>query len=149
MGFGSKWLGWMWSCISSAKFSVLVNGVPTGFFPSSKGLRQGDPLSPYFFILGMDVLDALIRRAVAGATSQISLEASDNGNMGKRSWLESKEGLWASEWGVEGNWKETDWCWDNMGFIVGKGSKINFGLMFGVRYKAVPKLPPPICYGFS
>ena len=73
MGFGSKWLGWMWSCISSAKFSVLVNGVPTGFFPSSKGLRQGDPLSPYFFILGMDVLDALIRRAVAGTTSQVAV----------------------------------------------------------------------------
>ncbi|RVW25038.1 LINE-1 reverse transcriptase-like [Vitis vinifera] len=66
MGFGSKWLGWMWSCISTAKFSVLVNGVPAGFFPSSKGLRQGDPLSPYLFVLGMEVLDALIRRAVAG-----------------------------------------------------------------------------------
>nr|CAN64640.1 hypothetical protein VITISV_033931 [Vitis vinifera] len=66
MGFGSKWLGWMWSCISFAKFSVLVNGVPAGFFPSSKGLRQGDPLSPYLFVLGIEVLDALIRRAVAG-----------------------------------------------------------------------------------
>ena len=61
MGFGSKWLGWMWSCLSSAKFSVLV-----GFFPSSKGLRQGDHLSPYLFVLGMEVLDALIRKAVAG-----------------------------------------------------------------------------------
>ena len=66
MGFGSKWLGWMWSCLFSAKFSVLVNGVPTGFFPSTKGLRQGDPLSPYLFVMGMEVLDVLIRRAVEG-----------------------------------------------------------------------------------
>ncbi|RVW53156.1 putative ribonuclease H protein [Vitis vinifera] len=66
MGFGPKWLGWMWSCISSAKFSILVNGVPAGFFPSSKGLRQGDPLSPYLFVMGMEVLGILIRRAVEG-----------------------------------------------------------------------------------
>ncbi|RVW30949.1 LINE-1 reverse transcriptase-like [Vitis vinifera] len=66
MGFGSKWVGWMWSCLSSAKFSVLVNGVPAGFFPSTKGLRQGDPLSPYLFVMGMEVLDVLIRRAVEG-----------------------------------------------------------------------------------
>ena len=40
MGFGSTWLGWMWSCLSSTKFSILVNGVSAGFFPSTKGLRQ-------------------------------------------------------------------------------------------------------------
>ena len=66
MGFGPKWLGWMWSCISTTKFSVLVSGVPAGFFPSSKLLRQGDPLSPYLFVMGMEVLSALIRRVVEG-----------------------------------------------------------------------------------
>ncbi|RVW79372.1 E3 SUMO-protein ligase MMS21 [Vitis vinifera] len=66
MGFGNKWVGWMWSCVSSAKFSILVNGVPAGFFPSTRGLRQGDPLSPYLFVMGMEILDVLIRRAVEG-----------------------------------------------------------------------------------
>ena len=43
-----------------------MNGVPAGFFPSSKGLRQGDPPSPYLFVMGMEVLSTLIRRAVEG-----------------------------------------------------------------------------------
>ena len=66
MGFRAKWRDWIWSCISTAKFSVLVNGEPAGFFSSSKGLRQGDPLSPYLFVMGMEVSSALIRRAVEG-----------------------------------------------------------------------------------
>ncbi|RVX14050.1 LINE-1 retrotransposable element ORF2 protein [Vitis vinifera] len=66
MGFGAKWLRWMWWCISTARFSVMVNGTPVGFFPSSKGLRQGDPLSPYLFVMGMEVLSVLIRRAMEG-----------------------------------------------------------------------------------
>ena len=44
----------------------MVNGLPIGFFPSTKRLRQGDPLSPYLFVMGMEVLSALIRRAVEG-----------------------------------------------------------------------------------
>ena len=66
MGFGSKWLRWMWWCISIAKFSVMVNGTPAGFFSSSKGLWQGDPLSSYLFVMGMEVLSILIRRAMEG-----------------------------------------------------------------------------------
>ncbi|RVW20369.1 hypothetical protein CK203_113577 [Vitis vinifera] len=46
MGFGPKWLGWMRSCKSIAKFSVLVNGVPTDFFSSSRGCVKGTLFPP-------------------------------------------------------------------------------------------------------
>ena len=66
MGFGEKWAGWIRWCISTASFLVLINGSPTGFFQSTRGLRQGDPISPYLFVLGMEALSCLINRAVRG-----------------------------------------------------------------------------------
>ena len=66
MGFGEKWIGWIKWCISIASFSVLVNGTPTSFFQSSRGLRQGDPLSPHLFVIAMEVFSSLLKRAVDG-----------------------------------------------------------------------------------
>ena len=63
MGFPLKWRKWVYSCISTVHFSVLVNGEATGFFPSTRGLRQGDPLSPLLFILVMETLSRLIIKA--------------------------------------------------------------------------------------
>jgi hypothetical protein len=45
-GFGERWRDWIEWCISTVRFSILVNGTPEGFFHSSRGIRQGDPLSP-------------------------------------------------------------------------------------------------------
>ena len=66
MGFEERWLKWIELYISTVKFSVLINSSPSGFFRSSRGLRQGDPLSPYLFVIAMEVFSCLLRRVING-----------------------------------------------------------------------------------
>ncbi|GKA74736.1 putative RNA-directed DNA polymerase, eukaryota, reverse transcriptase zinc-binding domain protein [Tanacetum coccineum] len=64
LGFGSKWRSWIHGCLKEGRSSVLVNGSPTSEFELFKGLRQGDPLSPFLFILVMEALHATIRKTM-------------------------------------------------------------------------------------
>ena len=64
MGFPSLFVEWIKTCITSFKFSVNINGESVGFFSSSRGLRQGDPISSYLFVIAMETLSMLINKRV-------------------------------------------------------------------------------------
>ncbi|GLT46093.1 hypothetical protein SLA2020_198760 [Shorea laevis] len=64
LGFNMQWRKWIMECLSSASVSVLVNGSPTEEYKMKKGLRQGDPLAPFLFLLVVEALNGLIMKAV-------------------------------------------------------------------------------------
>ncbi|XP_071688703.1 uncharacterized protein [Rutidosis leptorrhynchoides] len=64
MGFGLKWRQWILSCLKSATISILVNGSPTSEFNLGRGVRQGDPLYPFLYILAAEGLNTLTKSAV-------------------------------------------------------------------------------------
>ena len=69
-GFSEKWRKWIMCCISTVKFSILINGSPLDVFRSSRGIRQEDPLFPLFFDVVMEALSCMLD--VAAAAGQFS-----------------------------------------------------------------------------
>ena len=60
MGFPTKIVSLIMRCIRSVTFSIMLNGQPSNVFYPQRGIRQGVPLSPYIFILSVEVLSRLI-----------------------------------------------------------------------------------------
>ncbi len=64
LGFHNKWITWIRGCMESTTVSVLVNGSPTEEFKPSRGVRQGDPLAPFLFLVITEGLTGIVRQSL-------------------------------------------------------------------------------------
>lgn len=65
MGFGVRWCGWLEVLVFNISMYVLVNGSPTTYFKVTRGLRQGDPISLFLFLLGVEGFAGLLHQVVS------------------------------------------------------------------------------------
>ncbi|KAL0292095.1 UNVERIFIED_CONTAM: Retrovirus-related Pol polyprotein from type-2 retrotransposable element R2DM [Sesamum radiatum] len=63
-GFPERFIHWIAECVTTPSYSVCINGAPHGFFRGARGLRQGDPMSPFLFVLVMEVLTLILRQRI-------------------------------------------------------------------------------------
>jgi hypothetical protein len=64
MGFCHRWVDWIMACVTSVSYKVKFNGNLLDSFSPSRGLRQGDPLSPFLFLFVADGLSTLLQNAI-------------------------------------------------------------------------------------
>ena len=64
LGFDEKWRKLVMQCVTTITYSVRINGKPKGHIIPTRGIRQGNPLSPYLFLLCAEGLSSLIKKVV-------------------------------------------------------------------------------------
>ena len=64
LGFDEKWRKLVMQCVTTITYSVRINGKPKGHIIPTRGIRQGNPLSPYLFLLRAEGLSSLIKKVV-------------------------------------------------------------------------------------
>ncbi|XP_059066640.1 uncharacterized protein LOC131857883 [Cryptomeria japonica] len=121
-GFSKSWIKWISNMVTQFFASVLVNGSPQGFFPSSRGIRQGDSISPFLFILMVEVLGCSIaRKRSQGLWKEASV---------------MKKVLDRFSWatGQEINWQKLEIFF----FHTEAGSQRSLARLFGIRVGQLP-----------
>jgi hypothetical protein len=63
MGFAERWVSLIMACVRSVSYSIVVNGFPVGHIKPSRGLRQGDPISPYLYLLCVEAFSSMLSKA--------------------------------------------------------------------------------------
>ena len=64
IGLPEQWVHLAMETVQTASYSILINGEANGFITPSRGIKQGEPLSPYLFLLCVEGLSSLIQRAM-------------------------------------------------------------------------------------
>nr|GEW44049.1 cysteine-rich receptor-like protein kinase [Tanacetum cinerariifolium] len=124
MGFGRKWCVWIRACLGSATSSVLVNRSPTKEFALERGIRQGDPLSPFLFLIVAESLNVAMQEVIQGGLF---------------------DGVKVGEVGNKGFWREDEWVWnwewrfDLKGRVVTDMHNLS-NLVQDIQLKKIPRI---------